>query len=59
VHALGIVVSGTRGNKAYGEGKVCVVLEEDGYCSTEISEFEGFDITVVNEDSTICGVVDT
>ena len=46
-------------NGAYGETEVRVVLEEDGYYGTEVSEFESLDVAVVDEDSALCWVVDT
>jgi hypothetical protein len=38
---------------------VCVVLEKGGHGGTEVSEFEGLDIAIVDEDSALCWVEDT
>ena len=51
-------VPGVCEDEAHGEGEVGIVLEEGGHGGAEISEFEGFDVTIVDEDGTLCYVVD-
>lgn len=42
----------------YGEGEVCVVLEEDGHGGTEVGQSESFDVSIIDEDGALCWVVD-
>jgi hypothetical protein len=43
---------------AHGERELCVVLEEDGHSSTQVSKSEGFDVAVVDEDCALRWVID-
>jgi len=43
---------------AHRDGELCVVLEEDGHSSTEVSKSESFNITAVDEDCALGWVVD-
>jgi hypothetical protein len=42
----------------HGEGKVCVVLEEDGHGSAEVGQSESLDVAVVDKDGALCRIVD-
>jgi hypothetical protein len=55
--ALEILLPGCM-RTAHGEGELCVVLEEDGHSSTQVSKSESFDVTAVDEDCALRWVVD-
>lgn len=44
--------------EAHREGKVRIVLEENGHGSAEVRQSEGLDVTVINKDSALRRVVD-